>query len=127
MKTMPAPLLAAQPARPHVKVLGQLLKYIPRAIVNGAAARHGVDFFCKEFALRGWRRGRDGERAGLVPCSSPTPPAGVCAASTKGALPPINRQYAVRPGADCRGGASRPMLRIVRSFFYTLRLPDQFQ
>ena len=51
MKTIPTPLPSAQPARHHVNVLGQLLKYIPRSIVNGAAARHGVEAKARSFSV----------------------------------------------------------------------------
>lgn len=42
--------LPARPARHHLNVLGQLLKYIPRTIVSGAAARHGVEAKARTFS-----------------------------------------------------------------------------
>lgn len=41
----------ARPARHHLNVLGQLLKYIPRSIVSAAAARHGVDARARTFSV----------------------------------------------------------------------------
>lgn len=51
MKTNPTPSLPAQPARHHINALGQLLKYIPRSIVNAAAARHGVEAKARSFTV----------------------------------------------------------------------------
>ena len=42
---------AAQPARHHINVLGQLLKYIPRSIVNAAAVQHGIDTKARSFSV----------------------------------------------------------------------------
>ncbi len=42
---------AAQPTRHHLNVLGQLLKYIPRSIVNATAARYGVDSKARTFSV----------------------------------------------------------------------------
>lgn len=42
---------SAQPTRHHINVLGQLLKYIPRSIVNSAAIQHGVDAKVRTFSV----------------------------------------------------------------------------
>jgi len=42
---------SAQPARHHINVLGQLLKYIPRSLVSAAAHRHGVDAKARSFSV----------------------------------------------------------------------------
>ena len=49
MKTIPNHQPSNQPARHHINVLGQLLKYIPHSIVNKAAARHGVEAKARSF------------------------------------------------------------------------------
>ncbi len=51
MQTMPTPLPSAQPARHEVNMLGQPLNYIPRSIVNQAAARHGIEFKVRSFSI----------------------------------------------------------------------------
>lgn len=51
MTTIPAHSLSARPVRHHIKVLGQLLKYIPRSIVSAAAAAHGVDAKARSFSV----------------------------------------------------------------------------
>lgn len=51
MSTKSSHPLSARPARHHLNVLGQLLKYIPRTIVSGAAARHGVEARARTFSV----------------------------------------------------------------------------
>ena len=51
MSTKPIHPSSAQPARHHIHVLGQLLKYIPRSIVNTAAIEHGVDSRARTFSI----------------------------------------------------------------------------
>lgn len=51
MSTQPIHPPSAQPARHHINVLGQLLKYIPRSIVNAAAREHGVDARARTFSV----------------------------------------------------------------------------
>ena len=51
MSTKSIPPPSAQPARHHINVLGQLLKYIPRSIVSAAATRHGVDAKARSFSV----------------------------------------------------------------------------
>lgn len=51
MKTIPNHQPSNQPARHHINVLGQLLKYIPHSIVNKAAARHGVEAKARSFTV----------------------------------------------------------------------------
>jgi hypothetical protein len=51
MKTKPSHLPPNQPTRHHINVLGQLLKYIPRSIVNAAAAHHGVEAKARTFSV----------------------------------------------------------------------------
>ena len=51
MSTKPTHPPSAQPARHYINVLGQLLKYIPRSIVNAAAALHGVDAKSRTFSV----------------------------------------------------------------------------
>ena len=41
----------AQPARHHINVLGQLLNYIPRSIINKAAIEHGVEARARTFSM----------------------------------------------------------------------------
>jgi Transposase DDE domain/Domain of unknown function (DUF4372) len=41
----------AQPTRHHINVLGQLLKYIPRSIVNAAAREHGIEARARTFSI----------------------------------------------------------------------------
>lgn len=42
---------AARPQRHHINVLGQLLKYIPRGIVDAAAREHGVDAKARTYSV----------------------------------------------------------------------------
>ena len=42
---------SAQPARHHINVPGQLLKYIPRSIVSAAATMHGVEAKARSFSV----------------------------------------------------------------------------
>ena len=51
MSTKPIHPPSAQPARHHINVLGQLLKYIPRSIVNAAAIEHGVEARARTFSI----------------------------------------------------------------------------
>jgi hypothetical protein len=48
-KTTSSP--SAQPARHHINVLGQLLKYIPQGIVQAAAREHGVDAQARTYSV----------------------------------------------------------------------------
>jgi hypothetical protein len=48
-KTKPTP--SARPLRHHINVLGQLLKYIPRGIVDAAARAHGVDAKARTYSV----------------------------------------------------------------------------
>ena len=51
MQTRPAPTATARPTRHHINVLGQLLKLIPRHIVNTAAYAHGVEARARTFSV----------------------------------------------------------------------------
>lgn len=51
MQTKPTHQASTQPARHHINVLGQLLKQIPRSLVNAAAARHGVEAKARSFSV----------------------------------------------------------------------------
>lgn len=51
MKTKPTRPPSNQPARHHINALGQLLKYIPRSIVNEAAVRHGLEAKARSFSV----------------------------------------------------------------------------
>lgn len=51
MSTKPIHPSSAQPVRHHINVLGQLLKYIPRSIVNAAAREHGVEARARTFSV----------------------------------------------------------------------------
>ncbi len=51
MQSNPAMPSAARAARHHFKVLTQLLKYIPRPIVNAAAIEHGIDAKARTFSV----------------------------------------------------------------------------
>lgn len=51
MTTIPAHSPSARPVRHHINVLGQLLKYIPRSIVNAAATAHGVEAKARSFSV----------------------------------------------------------------------------
>ncbi len=51
MQINPAMPSTARPARHHINVLAQLLKYIPRSIVNAAAIKHGVEAKARTFSV----------------------------------------------------------------------------
>ena len=51
MSTKSIHLSSARPARHHINVLGQLLKYIPRSIINKAAIEHGVEARARTFSI----------------------------------------------------------------------------
>lgn len=51
MQTTPIHHPSTQPARHHINALGQLLKYIPRSIVNAAASRHGIEAKARSFSV----------------------------------------------------------------------------
>ena len=51
MKSKPKHSPAAQPTRHHITVLGQMLKLIPRSIINSAAAESGVNAQARSYSV----------------------------------------------------------------------------
>lgn len=52
MTTKSTHVQSAQPARHHINVLGQFLKYIPRSIINAAAAECGIEAKARTYSVR---------------------------------------------------------------------------
>lgn len=51
MKTKATPPPSSRPVRHQIHLLGQLLKYVPRSLVNAAAARHGAEAKARSFSV----------------------------------------------------------------------------